>query len=143
MRVQIPGMWTYAPLIKPCCGGLPHAKWKKTDTDFSRAHHPQAKRGRLAADVSSRPNFLTKKRKKGAGPVAEWSSLHTLLPTAQGFASLDPRRGHGTARWAMLRQHPMCHNWKDLQVKIHDCVLWGFGDKKVEEKKRKKKRKCR
>ena len=29
---------------------------------------------------------------------------------AQGFAGLDPGRGHDTAHQAMLRQHPTCHN---------------------------------
>ena len=29
---------------------------------------------------------------------------------AQGFASLDPGCGHGTAHQAMLRRHPTCHN---------------------------------
>ena len=29
---------------------------------------------------------------------------------AQGFAGLDPGRGHGTAHQAMLRHHPTCHS---------------------------------
>ena len=29
---------------------------------------------------------------------------------AQGFTGSDPGHGHGTARQAMLRQHPTCHN---------------------------------
>ena len=29
---------------------------------------------------------------------------------AQGFAGSDPGHGHGTARQAVLRQHPTCHN---------------------------------
>ena len=29
---------------------------------------------------------------------------------AQGFAGSDPGHGHGTARQAMLRKHPTCHN---------------------------------
>ena len=32
--VQIPGM-DYTPLIKLCCGGIPHTKWRKIDTDVS------------------------------------------------------------------------------------------------------------
>ena len=45
-RVQIP-VQTYAPLIKPCCDGVPHTKWRKIGTD-----------------VSSGPIFLTKKKRE-------------------------------------------------------------------------------
>ena len=42
------GSWvqTYTPLIKPCCGGIPHTKQRKISTD-----------------VSSGPIFLTKQNK--------------------------------------------------------------------------------
>ena len=43
---------------------------------------------------------------QGAGPVAEWLSLRTLLQAAQCFVGSNPGRGHGTAHQAMLRQHP-------------------------------------
>ena len=38
---------TYVPLIKPCCGGVPHMEQRKMGTD-----------------VSSGPIFLTKNKKK-------------------------------------------------------------------------------
>ena len=43
------GSWaqTYTPLIKPCCGGVPHTKQRKAGTD-----------------VGSGPLFLTKTKKK-------------------------------------------------------------------------------
>ena len=48
-RVQGFGSWeqTYTLLIKPCCDGIPHTKWRKIGTD-----------------VSSGPNFFTKKKKE-------------------------------------------------------------------------------
>ena len=46
----------------------------------------------------------------GTGPVAERLSSHAPLQAAQGFTSLNPGRGHGTAHQAMLRRHPTCHN---------------------------------
>ena len=55
---------------------------------------------------------------------------------AQGFAGLDPEHGHGTARQAMLRQHPTCHNYRDPQLRIYNYVLGGFGEKKAGEKQR-------
>ena len=47
---------------------------------------------------------------------------------AQGFAGLDPGCRHGTAHQAMLRQHPACHNQKDLQL----CTggIWGEEEEK-------------
>ena len=60
-QVQIPGM-DLAPLIKPCCDGIPH----KIEEDWRRCqlsdNLSQAKRGRLATDVSSGPIFLTGKK---------------------------------------------------------------------------------
>ena len=47
---------------------------------------------------------------------------------AQGFASLGPGLGHGTAHQATLRQCPTCHNWKDPQLKyttMHRGALKG------------------
>ena len=40
--------------------------------------------------------------KIGAGPVVQRLSLHVLLLSGLGFASLDPGCGHGTAWHAML-----------------------------------------
>ena len=53
---------------------------------------------------------------------------------ARGFAGSDPGRGHGTARQAMLRRCLTCHSWKDPQLKIHNCVPGGFGEKKEKKK---------
>ena len=43
---------------------------------------------------------------------------------AQGFTDSDPGHGHGTARWAVLRWHPTCHNWKDPHLK-YTTMYWG------------------
>ena len=69
-------------------------------------------------------------RHLGAGPVAEWLSSRAPLQAAQCFVGSDPGRGHGTAHQAMLRQRPTYHNYKDLQRRIYNCVLGGFGEKK-------------
>ena len=62
-RVQILGT-DLAPLSKPRCGGIPH----KVKEDWHRCqlsdNLPQAKRGRLATDVSLGPIFLIKKRER-------------------------------------------------------------------------------
>ena len=48
-----------APLLEPCCGGIPH----KIEEDWQRRELSdnllQAKRGRLATDVGSETSFLT------------------------------------------------------------------------------------
>ena len=49
---------------------------------------------------------------------------------AQGFAGLDPGRGHGTAHQATLRQHPICHNQKNPQLDCTTMYWGGFGGKK-------------
>ena len=49
---------------------------------------------------------------------------------AQGFTSSDPGRRHSTTHQAILRRHPTCHNYKDTQLKIHNCVPEGFGRKR-------------
>ena len=41
---------------------------------------------------------------------------------AQGFASLDSERGHGTTHQAMLRWHPTQHNQKDHNYNIQLCA---------------------
>ena len=46
----------------------------------------------------------------GAGPVAEPLSSHAPLQAAQCFIGSNPGRRHGTARQAMLRRRPTCHN---------------------------------
>ena len=46
----------------------------------------------------------------GAGPVAEWLSLRTLLQAAQCFIGSNPGRGHGTAHQTTLKQRPTCYN---------------------------------
>ena len=56
------------------------------------------------------PSPLKEMAWKGAGPVAEWLSLHTPLQAAQCFVSSNPGRGHGTAHQTTLRQRPTCHN---------------------------------
>ena len=53
---------------------------------------------------------------------------------AQGFAVLDSGHGHGTAYEAMLRQRPMCHNWKDPKLK-YTTMYWGDLGRKVRKKK--------
>ena len=55
-------------------------------------------------------------------------------PVAQGFASLDPGRGHGTARQAMLRCRPKQHSQRNSQLGYTTMYRGGF-----EEKKKKKK----
>ena len=49
---------------------------------------------------------------------------------ARGFSGSNPGHGHGTAHRATLRQHPTWHNWKDSQLKMHNYVPRGFGEKK-------------
>ncbi len=46
----------------------------------------------------------------GAGPVAEWLSSRAPLQAAQCFVGSNPGHGHGTARQAILRRRPTCHN---------------------------------
>ena len=53
---------------------------------------------------------------------------------AQGFTGSDPGRGHGTARQAMLRRRPTCHN-KDPQLK-YTTMYWGDLGRKSRKKKR-------
>ena len=53
---------------------------------------------------------------------------------AQGFAGSSPGHGCGIARQAMLRQCPICHNWRDPQLRIYNYVLGGFGEKKGKNK---------
>ena len=49
---------------------------------------------------------------------------------AQDFTSSYPGHRHGTTRWATLRQHPTCHNWKDPQL-TYTTMYWGpLGRKK-------------
>ena len=59
--------WTYTPLIKPCCGGVPHRRTRMTyNQDIqlcTGALGRKKKRGRLATDVSSGPIFLTQAQK--------------------------------------------------------------------------------
>ena len=50
---------TYTPLLKPCCGSVPHTKYYHRCQ--LRANF-QVKRGRLATDVSSGPIFLNNKK---------------------------------------------------------------------------------
>ena len=54
---------------------------------------------------------------------------------AQGFAGLDPGRGHGTTHQATLRRRPICHNWKDLQLRYTAVYQGRFGEIKQEKKK--------
>ena len=70
----------------------------------------------------------------GAGPVAEWLSLHAALQAAQCFIGSNPGPGHGTAHQALLRWRPICHNWEDPQRRIYNYVLGGFGEKKEKNK---------
>ena len=55
---------------------------------------------------------------------------------AQGFAGLDPGRGHGTAHQAMLRWRPTCHNQKNLQLE-YTTRYWGALGRRRRKKKRK------
>ena len=43
----------------------------------------------------------------GAGPVAEWLSLHVSALAVKGFTGSDPGHGPGTIHQAMLRQRPI------------------------------------
>ena len=55
---------------------------------------------------------------------------------AQGFASLDPGRGHGTAHQATLRQRPTCHNQRHPQLE-YAAMYWGaLGRRRRKKKKR-------
>ena len=62
---------------------------------------------------------------------------------AQGFAGSNSGHGNGTAHQAMLRLCLTCHNWKDAQLRIHNYVLGGFGEKKEKNKILKKKAKIK
>ena len=78
------GSWaqTYTPLVKPCCGSIPHRRIRITynqdmqlcTTALGRG---KKKRGRLATDVSSGPIFLTKERtfKKKKYPSCQYLIL--------------------------------------------------------------------
>ena len=61
------------------------------------------------------------------GQVVEF--MHSAS-AAQGFTGSDPGRGHGAAHQTMLRWHPTCHNQKHPQLKVHNYVPEGFGEKK-------------
>ena len=74
------------------------------------------------------------KRRKGAGPVAKWLSLRAPLQAAQGFIGSNPGRGHGTTHRATLRRRPTRHSWRDPQLRIHNYVPGGFGEKKGKRK---------
>ena len=54
----------------------------------------------------------------GAGPVAQWLSLHVLLLGSLGFAGSDPRCRHGTT-W----QKPCCGRFPTYKVEEdgHGC----------------------
>ena len=81
--------------------------------------------------------FLRKKP-TGAGPMAKWLSLCTLLwrPRVSLVWILDMDI---TTRQAMLRRHPTCHNQKDPKLK-YTTLYWGeFGEKKQKKKKKRKK----
>ena len=49
-------------------------------------------------------NMLIKKLITGASPVAQQLSSYSPLLSGPGFVRSDPRCGHGTAWYAMLRQ---------------------------------------
>ena len=61
----------------------------------------------------------------GAGPMVKF--VHSAS-AAQGFTSLDPGHGHGTAHQATLRQR---HSQLECTT-----VLGGFGEKKKKKKTR-------
>ena len=61
--------------------------------------------------------------------------VHSAL-AAQGFASLDPGHGHGTAHQAMLRLHPHIAQPEGPTTRIYNYVLGGFGNKKKEKNKK-------
>ena len=75
-------------------------------------------------------NIGSKNRERGGRPHGQAVKFVRSALVARGFAGSDPGRGHGTAHQAMLRQHPICHNEKDPQLKIHNYVPVGFGEKK-------------
>ena len=54
---------------------------------------------------------------------------------AQGFAGLDPGRGHGTTHQAMLRQCPTYHNQKDPQLE-YTAMYWGVLWREEKKKQR-------
>ena len=57
-------VWTYAPLVKPCCGRRPTYKVEEDKAQMLvQGQSSSAKRGRLVADVSSRLIFLKKNKK--------------------------------------------------------------------------------
>ena len=59
---------------------------------------------------------------------------------AQGFASLDPGRGHGMACQAMRKQRATCHSQKDPQLES-TTMSWGASGRRRRERKKKKKKK--
>ena len=66
------------------------------------------------------------------GPVVGFECFTSV---AQGFTSSDPGLGHGTGRWARLRQDPTCHSQKDPQLKKYTTVYWGDWGRKSRKKK--------
>ena len=53
---------------------------------------------------------------------------------AQGFAGLDPGRGHGTTRQATLRQRPTLPQLKGPAAKIYNYVPGGIWGDEAEKK---------
>ena len=49
------GTQTYTPLIKPCCGGVPHMEWRTIGTDVSSKKTKKTKK--------TQPTVIKKKKK--------------------------------------------------------------------------------
>ena len=65
--------------------------------------------------------------------MAEWLNSASV---AQGFAGLDPGCGPSTTHQAMLRPASHIAQPERPATRIYNYVLWGFGEKKKEGKKR-------
>ena len=93
----------------------------REDRQESKRHPDQ--KGRIKTMSRGRPR----------GGVVKFAHSAAL---AQGFAGLDPGCRQGTARQAMVRQRPTCHNQKDLQLR-HTTMYWGDLGRKSRKRKKK------
>ena len=64
--------------------------------------------------------------------------LESSTSGAQGFAGSDPGCRRGTARQAMLRQHPTQHNQRHSQLEYTTMYWWLGGEEEEEEEEKKK-----
>ena len=99
-----------------------------------RENLPQAKRGRLATDVSSGQIFFSQKKREKLNSRASPDGLLVKVqytPHWQpGFSSWA--QNHTTHLSVAMLWWRLTQNWKDLQLR-YTTMYWGFGEKKKED----------